>query len=69
MGTGKLFQFLHRKNDAPGFDTDLIAGYSGFDVLVGQNIEMAQIDVKTGVTLTSNAINDGLKQAVQDFKK
>ena len=37
-------------------------------MLVGQNIETAQIDVKTGVTLTSNAINDALKQAVQDFK-
>ena len=69
MRTGKLFQFLHRKNDAPGFEADLIADYSGFDVLVDQNIETAQIDVKTDVTFTSNAINDALKQAVQDFRK
>jgi len=38
-------------------------------VLVDQNIETAQIDVKTDVTFTSNAINDALKQAVQDFRK
>lgn len=47
----------------------MIADKSVFDALVGQNIETAQIDVKAGVTLTSNAINDALKQAAQDFKK
>src|SRR5699024_6449518 len=38
-----------------------------FDALVGQDIATAQIDVKSGVTLTSNAINDALKQAADDY--
>ena len=56
-------------HETPGLGADLIADQSVFDALVGQNIETAQIDVKSGVTLTSNAINDALKQAAQDFKK
>ena len=50
-------------NETPGFGADLIADTAVFDALVGQNIATAQIDVKSGVTLTSNAINDALRQA------
>ena len=50
-------------NETPGLGADLIADQSIFDALVGQDIATAQIDVKSGVTLTSNAINDALKQA------
>ena len=39
-----------------------------FDALVGQDIATAQIDVKAGVTLTSNAINDALKQAAKEVQ-
>ena len=48
-------------NETPGFGADLIG--AGFDALVGQDIATAQIDVKSGVTLTSNAINEALKAA------
>ena len=54
-------------NETPGFGADLIADQSVFDVLVGQDIATAQIDVKSGATLTSNAINDALKQAAADL--
>ena len=54
-------------NETPGFGADLIADQSIFDALVGQDIATAQIDVKGGVTLTSNAINDALKQAAADL--
>ena len=54
-------------NETAGFGADLIADTSVFDALVGQDIATAQIDVKSGVTLTSNAINDALKQAAADF--
>ena len=50
-------------NETPGFGADLIADTAVFDALVGQDITTAQIDVKSGVTLTSNAINDALVQA------
>ena len=51
--------------ETPGFGADLIADTAVFDALVGQDIATAQIDVKSGVTLTSNAINDALKQAAE----
>ena len=54
-------------NETPGFGADLIADQSVFDALVGQDIATAQIDVKSGVTLTSNAINDALRQAAAQF--
>ena len=54
-------------NETAGFGADLIADTSVFDALVGQDIATAQIDVKSGVTLTSNAINDALKQAAAQF--
>ena len=54
-------------NETPGLGADLIADQSIFDALVGQDIATAQIDVKSGVTLTSNAINDALKQAAADL--
>ena len=50
-------------NETPGFGADLIADTAVFDALVGQDIATAQIDVKSGVTLTSNAINNALVQA------
>ena len=48
-------------NETPGFGADLIG--AGFDALVGQDIATAAIDVKSGVTMTSNGINDALKAA------
>ena len=48
-------------NETPGFGADLIG--AGFDALVGQDIATAAIDVKSGVTMTSNAINEALKAA------
>ena len=54
-------------NETPGLGADLLADQSIFDALVGQDIATAQIDVKSGVTLTSNAVNDALKQAAADF--
>ena len=54
-------------NETPGFGADLIADTAVFDALVGQDIATAQIDVKSGVTLTSNAINDALAQAAAAF--
>ena len=48
-------------NETPGFGADLIS--AGFDALVGQDVATAQIDVKSGVTMTSNGINDALKAA------
>ena len=58
---------MPENNETPGFGADLIADQSVFDALVGQDIATAQIDVKSGVTLTSNAINDALKQAAADL--
>ena len=53
--------------ETPGFGADLIADTAVFDALVGQDIATAQIDVKAGATLTSNAINDALRQAAAEF--
>ena len=53
--------------ETPGFGADLIADTAVFDALAGQDIAAAQIDVKSGATLTSNAINDALAQAAKDF--
>ena len=50
-------------NETPGFGADLIS--AGFDALVGQDIATAQFDVKAGVTMTCNGINDALKAAAQ----
>ena len=55
-------------NETPGLGADLIADQSIFDALVGQDIATAQIDVKSGVTLTSNAINDALGQAAKEVQ-
>ena len=52
-------------NETPSFGADLIA--AGFDALTGQDIATAKIDVKSGVTMTSNAINDALAQAAAEF--
>ena len=48
-------------NETAGFGADVIA--AGFDSLIGQDIATAEFDVVSGVTLTSNAINDALAQA------
>ena len=67
-GEGKIVSVsVPENNETAGFGADLIADQSIFDTLVGQDIATAQIDVKAGVTLTSNAINDALKQAAADF--
>ena len=67
-GEGKIVSVsVPENNETAGFGADLIADQSIFDALVGQDIETAQIDMKSGVTLTSNAINDALKQAAADF--
>lgn len=56
-----------KHNETPGFGADLIS--ADFDALVGQNIANAQIDVKAGVTLTSNGINEVLRQAAEKYQK
>ena len=67
-GNGKIVSVtVPENNETPGFGADLIADQSIFDALVGQDIATAQIDVKSGVTLTSNAINDALRQAAAQF--
>ena len=61
---GKIVSVSVPENsETPGLGADLIADQSIFDALVGQDIATAQIDVKSGVTLTSDAINAALKQA------
>ena len=67
-GNGKIVSVTVPENsETPGLGADLIADQSVFDALVGQDIATAQIDVKSGVTLTSNAINDALRQAAAQF--
>ena len=67
-GNGKIVSVTVPENsETPGLGADLIADQSIFDALVGQDIATAKIDVKSGVTLTSNAINDALKQAAAQF--
>ena len=67
-GNGKIASVTVPENsETPGLGADLIADQSIFDALVGQDIATAQIDVKSGVTLTSNAINDALRQAAAQF--
>ena len=48
-------------NETPGFGADILTE-DALSVLVGQDAASAQIDVKAGVTMTSNGINDALKQ-------
>ncbi len=68
-GNGKIVSVsVPENNETPGFGADLIADQSIFDALVGQDIATAQIDVKSGVTLTSNAINDALRQAAKEVQ-
>ena len=66
---GKIVSVSVPENsETPGLGADLIADQSVFDALVGQDIATAQIDVKSGVTLTSNAINDALGQAAKEVQ-
>ncbi|MFR8176756.1 MAG: FMN-binding protein [Christensenellales bacterium] len=68
-GNGKIVSVTVPENsETPGLGADLIADQSIFDALVGQDIATAQIDVKSGVTLTSNAINDALGQAAKEVQ-
>ena len=68
-GNGKIVSVsVPENNETPGLGADLIADQSVFDALVGQNIATAKIDVKSGVTLTSNAINDALGQAAKEVQ-
>ena len=46
-------------NETPGFGADVIE--KGFDSLIGQSIGAASFDAVSGATMTSNAINDALK--------
>ena len=68
-GNGKIVSVTVPENsETPGLGADLIADQSIFDALVGQDIATAKIDVKSGVTLTSNAINDALGQAAKEVQ-
>ena len=68
-GNGKIVSVSVPENsETPGLGADLIADQSIFDALVGQDIATAKIDVKSGVTLTSNAINDALGQAAKEVQ-
>ena len=68
-GNGKIVSVsVPENNETPGLGADLIADQSIFDALVGQDIATAKIDVKSGVTLTSNAINDALGQAAKEVQ-
>ncbi|MBR5302544.1 MAG: FMN-binding protein, partial [Clostridia bacterium] len=49
-------------NETPGFGADILTD-DALSALVGQDIATAQIDVKAGVTMTSNGINEALKAA------
>ncbi|MBQ2990987.1 MAG: FMN-binding protein, partial [Clostridia bacterium] len=48
--------------ETPGFGADLLTE-DALAALVGQDAATAQVDIKAGVTLTSKAINEALKQA------
>ena len=66
-GEGKIASVsVPEHNETPGLGADLIADAAIFEALVGQNIADAKIDVKAGVTLTSNAINDALAKAAAE---
>ena len=52
-------------NETPGFGADILTD-DALSVLVGQDAASAQIDVKAGVTMTSNGINDALKQVAAE---
>ena len=54
-------------SETPGFGADILTD-EALSALVGQDIATAQIDVKSGVTLTSNGINDALKQAAKEVQ-
>ena len=65
-GDGKIVSIaVPEHNETPGLGADLIADEAVLGALVGQSIADAKIDVKAGVTLTSNAINDALAQAAK----
>ncbi|MBQ7487461.1 MAG: FMN-binding protein, partial [Clostridia bacterium] len=67
---GKITSITIPENsETPGLGADLIADTAVFEALIGQSIKDAQIDVRAGVTLTSNAINDALKQASEEVGK
>lgn len=62
-------------SDTPGLGTqpmesDYLAQYAGLDVLSGNHIkDDTQVDAVTGATISSNAIYQGVKQALADFKE
>lgn len=55
-------------NEIPGLGADIISNTAIFSGLVGQDIDTAQIDIKSGVTCTCTGINDALKLAAQHYK-
>ena len=61
---GKITSFeVVEHNETPGFGADVIE--KGFESLIGQDIATASFDAVSGATMTSNAINDALKQAAE----
>ena len=57
---GKITSFeVVEHNETPGFGADVID--KGFESLIGQEIATASFDAVSGATMTSNAINDALK--------
>lgn len=60
----KSFKIVEH-NETPMFGAALID--AGFDNLIGQHISTAQIDVQSGATMTSNAINNALKAAASNI--
>lgn len=56
-------------NETPGLGADLIADTNMLDALIGKNIKDAQIDIRAGVTLTSQAINEALKKASEEVQQ
>ena len=69
-GEGKILRVeIPKHEETPGFGADLIEDKAVFEALIGQKLANAQIDVKSGATLTSNAINDALKHAAEEVGK
>jgi len=63
---GRIVSFeVLEHNETPGFGASVID--AGFDSLIGQNIAAAKFDAVSGVTLTSNGINDALRQAAAAY--
>ena len=67
-GRIKDIQVVEHK-ETPGLGADLLDDPNTFTKLIGQPIETAEIDIKAGVTMTSNAINKALQQAADEYSR